>query len=110
VIVHLPGIAVKIAIFDAQLEALVDSERVSQAGMGQRLLNVIGIRSTPIDSSYIQNKVTEFVSGMHEIISKSTAESREFNVVSLIFHLKIHASVVGLIPMKHMNNELFSRW
>lgn len=88
----------KIVIFDAQLEARVDSERVSQAGMGQKLLNVIGIRSTSLDTNYIQNKVDEFVSSMHEIISKSTTESREFKVDTVEVNAEISAEgQIGLM-------------
>jgi hypothetical protein len=88
----------KIVVFDVQLVTPVDSERVSEAGMGQKLLNAIGIKSTSLDSDYIQNKVTEFVSSMHEIISKSAAESREFKVDTVEVNAEISAEgQIGLM-------------
>ena len=88
----------KIVVFDVQLGTTTDSERVSQAGMGEKFLNIIGIRSTSLDSRYIQNKVTEFVSSMHEIISKSTHESKEFRVETVEVNAEISAEgQIGLM-------------
>src|SRR5215211_3452118 len=82
----------KVIVFTSELESETEiQKRVTQASAAQRLLRIIGVKSSEVSVDQITDNIKVFLSNVQEILAKSANQYHEFKMDSV----EVEAQISG---------------